>query len=44
AAIEKKLLQEQVDNQFAPLREFVTGKSELAAEMPPLSGEALGAG
>lgn len=40
AAIEKKLLQEQVDNQFAPLREFVTGKRELAAEMPPLSGEA----
>lgn len=37
AAMEKKLLQERVDNHFAPLREFVTG-SRAAVTGTPLTG------
>lgn len=40
AALEKKLLQERVDNQFAPLREFVTGARERAGGVTVASGGA----
>lgn len=40
AAMEKKLLQERVDNHFAPLREFVTGAREPAVGAPSTTGGA----
>lgn len=40
AAMEKKLLQERVDNHFAPLREFVTGARESAVGAPSTGGVA----
>jgi len=42
AALEKKLLQERVDNLFAPLREFVIGSREMGDK--PLSGGEAGMG
>ena len=41
SAMEKKLLQERVDNHFSPLREFVTGSRESAAGTAP-SGNGAG--
>lgn len=43
ASMEKKLLRERVDNQFAPLREFATGSQELTHEgSPAMTGAELG--
>lgn len=43
ASMEKKLLRERVDNQFAPLREFATGRQELTQKgSPAMTGAELG--
>ncbi|TBL68527.1 type VI secretion system membrane subunit TssM [Hafnia alvei] len=41
AAMERKLLQERVDNRFAPLREFVTGNATSGATQQSRSGADL---